>query len=104
MKRLIWGVAALHLALLPCFADVIPTRRVGQDATAERTLQSRLEQLGMSAAEAEHHVRDLSPGETDYFSRHPERVQVTGALEWSEWLLGIAGFILFAGVIALVLS
>jgi hypothetical protein len=103
MKQAISCVLGLLVAATACRADVIPTRRVEAQPAAQRALEGRLEELGLSSAEARHHVRDLTPGEAEYFARHPERVQVTGALEWSEWLLGIGGILLFAGVIFLAL-
>ena len=89
MKKLLLGVVTFHLALLPCFADVIPTRRVDSDKAAEQKVQARLQQLGVSATDAAHQVRDLSPEETAYFAQDPMRVQNAAGLYWYEWVGGI---------------
>ena len=59
MKKLLLGVVTLHLALLPCFADVIPTRRAETDTASEQKIKARLESLGMTSVDADRHVRDL---------------------------------------------
>jgi hypothetical protein len=89
MKKLLLGVVTFHLALIPCFADVIPTRRVETDKAAEQKVQARLEQLGVSAPDAARQVRDLSPEETNYFAQDPTRVQAAAGLYWYEWVGGI---------------
>lgn len=81
---------ALHLVLVPAFADVIPSRRAERDPEARRAVQGRLEQLGLSAAEALRHVDDLTPAETAYFAADVNRVQAAGGLYWYEWILGVA--------------
>jgi len=90
MKHGLVCLLALHLALVPCFADVIPSRRSDRNAAAEQTVKARLQQVGMNAADAERHVGDLSAQETAYFAQSPERVQVAGALYWYEWVAGAA--------------
>ncbi len=89
MKKLLLGIVVLHLALLPCSADVIPTRRVESDKMAEQKVQARLQQLGVSAADAAHQVQDLSPEETAYFAQDPMRVQNAAGLYWYEWVGGL---------------
>jgi len=89
MKKLLLGVVTFHLALLPCFADVIPTRRVDTDKASEQKVQARLQQLGVSPADAARQVRDLSPEETSYFAQDGARVQVAAGLYWYEWLGGL---------------
>jgi hypothetical protein len=89
MKKLLLGVMTFHLALLPCFADVIPTRRIESDQASERKVQARLEQLGVSTQDAARQVRDLSPEETGYFAQDPTRVQAAAGLYWYEWVGGI---------------
>ena len=98
MKRAAWCLLAMHAFLMPCFSDVIPTRRVERNEAAERAVKARLERLGVGADEADRHVGALTPGETDYFARNPERIQNAGALEWDEWVLGIGAFFFFAGL------
>lgn len=93
MKRTTLAVLALHLALLPCFADVIPSRRAEKNAAAEQAVKVRLEQLGLASADAERHVRELTGAEVAYFAQNPDRVQAAGGLYWYEWLIG-------AGVLA----
>lgn len=89
MKKLLLGIVTFHLALLPCFADVIPTRRVENDTAAEQKVQARLEQLGMNSVDASRHVRDLSPEEANYFAQDPSRVQYAAGLYWYEWVGGL---------------
>jgi hypothetical protein len=81
---------ALHLAFIPAFADVIPSRRAEQYPEARRVVQGRLEQLGLPAAEAVRHVDDLTPAEIVYFAADVNRVQAAGGLYWYEWILGVA--------------
>lgn len=89
MKKLLLGVVTLHLALLPCFADVIPTRRSDSDAASEQKIKARLESLGMSAVDADRQVRDLSPADANYFAQDVNRVQYAAGLYWYEWLGGL---------------
>lgn len=98
MKRLSLCVLALHLAVLPCLADVIPSRRTEKNPAAEQTLKARLEQVGLSAADAQRHVQDLTPGELAYFAENPDRVQAAGGLYWYEWVIGatiLTGIVIF---------
>jgi hypothetical protein len=90
MKKLLMGVVFLHLALIPCFADVIPTRRVEKDSASEQKIKARLETLGMPSADADRHVRDLDPLETNYFAQDTNRVQYAAGLYWYEWVGGLA--------------
>jgi len=90
MKRIALCLMGLHLALIPCRADVIPSRRAVKDEAAEQTLQTRLQQVGMSDVEARRHLEDLTSRETSYFAANPERVQVAGSLYWYEWMGGVA--------------
>jgi len=98
MKKLLLGVVFLHLALIPCFADVIPTRRVEKDNASEQKIKARLETLGMPAADADRHVGDLSPEETRYFAQDTNRVQYAAGLYWYEWLGGLAFIALLAAL------
>jgi hypothetical protein len=90
MKKLLMGVVFLHLALIPCFADVIPTRRVEKDSASEQKIKARLETLGMPSADADRHVSDLSPQEANYFAQDTNRVQYAAGLYWYEWVGGLA--------------
>jgi len=89
MKKLLLGVVTVHLALLPCFADVIPTRRAETNPDSEQKIKSRLEALGMSAVDADRHVRDLSPEDANYFAQDTSRVQFAAGLYWYEWVGGL---------------
>jgi len=99
MKKLLLGVVTFHLALLPCFADVIPTRRAETDTASEQKVKARLESLGMSAVDADRHVRDLSPSETNYFAQDLNRVQYAAGLYWYEWVGGLVMLAIVVGVI-----
>ena len=98
MKRFALCVLGLHLAVVPCLADVIPSRRPETDPRAEQTVKARLEQLGMSPTDAQRHVGDLTSRETAYFAQSPNRIQVAGSLYWYEWLMG-AGVVVFVAAI-----
>lgn len=99
MKKLLLGIVTFHLALLPCFADVIPTRRVDSDSAAEQKVQARLQQLGVSATDAARQVRDLSVEETNYFAQDTTRVQYAGGLYWYEWVGGLLLIVIVAAII-----
>lgn len=96
MKKLLLGVVLFHLAVVPCFADVIPTRRVERNTAAEQKVKARLEQLGVTPQEADRQVADLSPRDASYFAQNPDRIQAAAGLYWYEWLGGLA----FAAVVA----
>jgi hypothetical protein len=89
MKNLLLGVVTLSCALVPCFADVIPTRRAETNPASEQKIKARLESLGMSATEADRHVGELSPAETTYFAQDVNRVQYAAGLYWYEWVGGL---------------
>jgi hypothetical protein len=97
MKRLALAVLGLHLALLPCFADVIPSKYDDKSPAHRQAVKGRLEQLGMESANAEHRVKQLDTDELSYFAQNPERIQPAGALYWYEWL---AGALVLTGVVA----
>ncbi|RPH52446.1 MAG: hypothetical protein EHM91_00270 [Planctomycetota bacterium] len=99
MKKLLLGVVLFHLAVLPCMADVIPTRRVERNTAAEQKVKARLEQLGVTSQEADRQVADLSPRDAAYFADNPSRVQAAAGLYWYEWLGGLA----FAAAVAAVI-
>jgi len=99
MKKLLLGVVFLHLALVPCFADVIPTRRVEKDGASEQKIKARLETLGMPAADADRHVRDLSPQEANYFAQDVNRVQYAAGLYWYEWVGGLAMIVILTVIV-----
>ena len=99
MKKLLLGVVASLIAILPCLADVIPTRRVERNATAEQKVKARLEQLGVPSQEADRQVGDLSTRDAAYFAQNPDRVQAATGLYWYEWLGGLV----FAGIVAAVI-
>lgn len=88
MKKIFLCTLVLHLVLLPCFADVIPTRYADNDAPARQAVQGRLQELGLSVSNADTHVRELTSDELAYFAANTGRIQPAGALYWYEWLLG----------------
>jgi hypothetical protein len=89
MKKILLATLGLHLALIPCFSDVIPSKYDGKDPADRKAVQTRLEQIGAAAADAETRVKRLTSGEVAYFARNPERVQAAGGLYWYEWLGGV---------------
>ena len=98
MKRLALAVLALHLALLPCFADVIPSKYDDRNPQQQKAVQSRMEALGMSPSNAEHRVNRLDSDELAFFAHNPDRIQPAGGLYWYEWVGGAAvltGIVLF---------
>lgn len=90
MKHGLLCLLALHLALVPCFADVIPSRRAEKNESAEQVVQARLQQVGMSVEDARRHVGELTSTETAFFAAQPERVQLAGSMYWYEWVGGAA--------------
>src|SRR5258705_151710 len=99
MKKLLLGVVASLIAISPCLADVIPTRRVERNAAAEQKVKARLEQLGVASQEADRQVADLSTQDAAYFAQNPDRVQAATGLYWYEWIGGLV----FAGVVAAII-
>lgn len=99
MKKLLLGVVLFHLAVVPCLADVIPTRRVERNTAAEQKVKARLEQLGVTPQEADRQVADLSSRDAAYFAENTDRVQSAAGLYWYEWLGGLA----FAAVVAAII-
>jgi hypothetical protein len=90
MKKTILSLLALHLGLLPCFADVIPSQYNEKSGAARDAVKTRLQELGRSSTDAEFSVKHLTPGELTYFSQNIERVQPAGGLYWYEWVGGLA--------------
>ncbi len=88
MKKLFLCALGLHLCLLPCFADVIPSRYADEDAASRQAVQDRLQDLGLSASSAGTHVGELTSDELAYFAHDTARIQPAGSLYWYEWLLG----------------
>lgn len=88
MKKITLTLLALHLALIPVYADVIPSRRVERDAAAEQKVKGRLHELGLNASQVEHEVLSLNPAETAYFAENPRRLQPVGGLYWYEFIIG----------------
>jgi hypothetical protein len=98
VKKAILCLLALHGTLVPCLADVIPSRRAEKNPAAEGVVKARLVELGATAAEAERQVGQLTARELGYFAQEPSRIQAAGALYWYEWLLG-AGFLAVLAII-----
>jgi len=88
MKKIFLCALGLHLSLLPCFADVIPTRYANDDTAARQAVQGRLQDLGVSPSNADTHVRELTSHELAYFAQDTARIQSAGSLYWYEWLFG----------------
>ncbi|HLY12458.1 MAG TPA: hypothetical protein VKW04_24355 [Planctomycetota bacterium] len=100
MRKFLLGVLFVHLAVIPCFADVIPTRRAETNPASEQKIKARLESLGMSAADADRHVRDLSPADANYFAQDVNRVQYAAGLYWYEW---VGGLILLVAITVIII-
>jgi hypothetical protein len=101
MKTFLLCALAVHLAFVPCYADVMPTRRPAErNGAAERAVKDRLEQLGLNAAQARHELGELSASETAYFAADVNRLQPVGGLYWYEFLIGVG---VLAGLVALYL-
>lgn len=90
MNKLFLCALALNVAMLPCYADVIPTRRAEDDGKARQAVQERLQELGLSVARADTHAGELTSEELAYFAHDAGRLQPAGALYWYEWLFGAA--------------
>jgi hypothetical protein len=101
MKTFLLSALAVHLAFIPCYADVMPTRRpVEKNGAAEQAVQGRLEQLGLNASQVRHELGELSASETSYFAADVSRLQPVGGIYWYEFLIGVG---VLAGLTALYL-
>jgi hypothetical protein len=98
VKKISLAVLALHLALVPVLADVIPSKYDEKSPAARQAVQQRLEELGASPAAAEARIKVLSPDQVAYFAESPERIQAAGSLYWYEWLIG-AGFLAILAIL-----
>jgi hypothetical protein len=98
MKRLALCVLGLHLALVPCFADVIPSKYDDKDPAQKQAVKARLQELGVNGSNAEHRVKQLDTDELSFFAQNPERIQPAGSLYWYEWLAGAAVIVIVAVV------
>lgn len=96
MKKISLAVLALHLALVPVFADVIPSKYDEKSPAARQAVQQRLQELGASPASAEARIKSLSPDQVAYFAESPDRIQMAGSLYWYEWLIGAGVLVLLA--------
>lgn len=97
MKQAMLVLLGLHLAAVPCLADVIPVEYADAAGKQQQVVADRMTDLGVPADRAGR----LSSGELAYFAAQPERIQAAGGLYWYEWLLGagvLAGIII-VGVI-----
>lgn len=97
MKKLALCVLGLHVAMLPCYADVIPTRHDATDAKAREAVKSRLEMLGLDARQAETHVQELTSDEIACFAQDTNRLQAASGIYWYEALLGSGVLFLIGG-------
>ena len=98
MKKTVLCVLALHLAMLPCLADVIPARYGEDSSAAKETVKNRLQELGASKVAAETHTRTLTSDELAYFAQDPSRIQAAGGLYWYEWIIGSATLAITVGL------
>ena len=99
MKKTLLCILGLHLAWVPCFADVIPSKYDQKDPAARQAVQERLQGFGVDRSSADLRVRQLSENELAYFAHDTSRLQPAGGLYWYEWLLGavvLAGITLTA--------
>ncbi|HXX95099.1 MAG TPA: hypothetical protein VEN81_15865 [Planctomycetota bacterium] len=99
MKRLALCLLGLHLAMVPGYADVIPSKYDEKDPAQKQAVKDRLQVLGVSSSNAEHRVKVLDADELAYFAQNPERIQPAGHLYWYEWVIGaavLAGITIFA--------
>ena len=55
----------------------------------------------MSAADADRHIRDLSPAEANYFAQDVNRVQYAAGLYWYEWVGGLVLLVIVAIIIVI---
>ena len=100
MKRLTLCLMGLHLALLPCFADVIPSKYDDKDPAHRQAVKTRLVELGVNGSDAERRVQRLDCDELAYFAQSPERIQPAGALYWYEW---VGGAVVIAAIVLAVI-
>jgi hypothetical protein len=88
MKKLALCLLGIHLAAVPCLADVIPTRHDEKKPEAREAVVERLREMGQAPSTAEDCVARMMPSEVDYFAADTARIQSAGGLYWYEWLFG----------------
>ena len=101
MKKSFLCLLSLGLAMLPCSADVIPTRygNAGDAApAAQESVQAKLVEQGLSTSDAQTRTDRLTTDELAFFSGSPDAIQNAGGLYMYEWAIG--GTVL--GILALV--
>jgi len=109
VSRLLVALAVAGFLAQPLYADVIPTRRAADTTDSSKKVESRLQQLGVSADAAKEQVRNLTDDQTKYFAADSERIQLVGQENWGgqsdnmwwEWVFGILA-IAAAGAIILI--
>ena len=92
MKKTFLCLLMLNLAMLPCAADVIPTRYGDSSPAAKENVQANLVEQGLSTADAQTRADRLTSRELAFFAGNPGSVQTASGLYNYEWVLG--GFVL----------
>jgi len=78
MRKSLVAVMALAVFAAPVYADVIPSRS-SSSSSDEGRVADRIATLGVDAAKAEALAKSLTDSEIEFFSAHPECLQVVGA-------------------------
>ncbi len=95
-RRVLVALAIAGVCAAPLHADVIPTRHAS-DSDAPRKVEARLQELGLSGADAHRQAARLSDEEASFFAADLGRVQAAGQEMmagqsdnfWEEWVFGI---------------
>ncbi len=97
-SRWVLSLAVAGLLVTPVCADEIPSRHP-EKSEAKDTVQNRLTEMGLPAAEAKARAAQLTEDEANYFARDTNRIQVVGQEQqfwlgqadplWMELVLGV---------------
>ena len=88
MKKPFLCLLSLSLALLPCAADVIPTRYGKTSPIAQKTVKAQLVEQGLTTSDAQTRIDRLTSDELAFFSGNSASVQAAGSLYYYEWAIG----------------
>ena len=88
MKKPFLCLVSLALAMLPCSADVIPTRYGDAAPAAQESVQAKLVEQGLSTSDARTRTDRLTTDELAFFSGSPDAIQNAGGLYMYEWAIG----------------
>ena len=88
MKKSFLCLLSLGLAMLPCSADVIPTRYADAAPAAQESVQAKLVEQGLSTSDAQTRTDRLTTDELAFFSGSPDAIQNAGGLYYYEWAIG----------------